>query len=171
MAIVSYKGRSPAIHPDAFIADGVQLIGDVRLAKESSIWFNSVLRADINLVEVGERTNIQDCSVLHVTSELPVRIGKDVTVGHRAIIHGCTIGDCCLIGMGAVILDNANIGSEALVAAGAVVLEGFVVPDGMLVAGVPAKIIRPLTAEEKKHIKESALHYVEYAKGYAARGE
>ena len=171
MSITSYKGHSPAIHPDAFVADGVQLIGDVRLAKDSSIWFNSVLRGDINFVEVGERTNIQDCSVLHVTNELPVRIGKDVTVGHRAIIHGCTIGDCCLIGMGSVVLDGATVGSEALVAAGAVVLQGFTVPEGMLVAGVPAKIIRPLTADEKKHIKESALHYVEYAKGYSVRGE
>ncbi|MEO8166977.1 MAG: gamma carbonic anhydrase family protein [bacterium] len=171
MAILSYNGRSPAIHPDAFVAEGVQLIGDVRLAKGSSIWFNSVLRGDINLVEVGERTNIQDCSVLHVTGELPVRVGHDVTVGHRAIIHGCTIGDCCLIGMGAVVLDGAIVGTESLVAAGAVVLQGFTVPDGMLVAGVPAKIIRPLTADEKKHIKESALHYVQYAKGYSAQGE
>ncbi len=166
MAIISYKGRSPAIHQAAFVADGVQLIGDVRLAKDSSIWFNSVLRGDINLVEVGERTNIQDSSVLHVTNEMPVRIGKDVTVGHRAIIHGCTIGDCCLIGMGSVVLDGAIVGSEALVAAGAVVLQGFTVPEGMLVAGVPAKIIRSLTGEERKRIKESALHYVEYAKGY-----
>lgn len=166
MAIISYAGRSPTIHPSAFIAEGVQLIGDVRLAKDSSVWYNSVLRGDINLVEVGERTNIQDCSVLHVTNEFPCRIGSDVTVGHRAIVHGCSIGDSCLIGMGSVILDNAKVGSHSLVAAGAVVLQNFVVPEGMLVAGVPAKIIRPLTDNEKEQIKKSALHYVEYARGY-----
>ncbi len=166
MAITPYKGRSAMIHTTAFVADGVQLIGDVRLAKDSSVWFNSVLRGDINSVEIGERTNIQDCSVLHVTSEFPVRVGNDVTVGHRAIIHGCSVGDCCLIGMGAVILDNATIGSHALIAAGAVVLQDFVVPEGVLAAGVPAKIVRPLTQQEKDRIRESALHYVGYAKEY-----
>jgi carbonic anhydrase/acetyltransferase-like protein (isoleucine patch superfamily) len=166
MSIIAYKGLSPTLHPTAFVAEGVQLIGDVRLAKDASVWYNSVLRGDINVVEVGERTNIQDSSVLHVTSEFPVRIGSEVTVGHRAIVHGCAVGDCCLIGMGSVILDNAKIGSNSLVAAGAVVLENFVVPEGMLAAGVPAKIIRPLTEEEKEQIRESALHYVEYARGY-----
>ncbi len=172
MSIITYNGLSPTIHPTAFVAEGVQLIGDVRLAKDASVWYNSVLRGDINVVEVGERTNIQDCSVLHVTSEFPVRIGSDVTVGsttswrHRAIVHGCTVGDCCLIGMGSVILDNAKIGSNSLVAAGAVVLENFVVPEGMLAAGIPAKIIRPLTEEEKEQSRESALHYVEYARRY-----
>jgi carbonic anhydrase/acetyltransferase-like protein (isoleucine patch superfamily) len=164
--VISYKGASPTLHPTSFIAEGVQLIGDVRIATEASVWFNSVLRGDINRIEIGERTNIQDCSVLHVTNEFPCIVGHDVTVGHRAIVHGCTVGDCCLIGMGSVILDNAKIGSHALVAAGAVVLQNFVVPEGMLVAGVPAKIIRPLTEEEKQGILESAQHYVEYARGY-----
>jgi carbonic anhydrase/acetyltransferase-like protein (isoleucine patch superfamily) len=165
-AIISYNGVAPSIHPSAFIAEGVQLIGNVRLAQDSSVWFNSVVRGDINRIEIGERTNIQDCSVLHVTHECPVTIGNDVTVGHRAIVHGCSIGDCCLIGMGAVILDNARIEPFSLVAAGAVVLQNFVVPAGMLAAGVPAKIIRPLSEEEKQQIKESAQHYVQYARGY-----
>ncbi len=166
MTIIPYKGISPKIDKTSFVAEGVRLIGDVRLSKDSGIWFNSVLRGDINRVEIGERTNIQDCSVLHVTEEYPVIVGNDVTVGHRAIIHGCTVGNCCLIGMGSVILDNAIVGSHSLVAAGAVVLQNFVVPEGMLVAGVPAKVIRPLTEEEKRQIQESALHYVEYARGY-----
>ncbi|MBI5472098.1 MAG: gamma carbonic anhydrase family protein [Ignavibacteriae bacterium] len=166
MPLITYNGALPSVDPSVFVADGVHLIGDVHLAKDVSIWFNSVLRGDINRIDVGERTNIQDCTVIHVTHELAVRIGSDVTVGHRAIIHGCTIGDCSLIGMGAVILDNATVGSAALVAAGAVVLQNFVVPDGMLAAGVPAKIIRPLTDDEKRQIKESAFHYAEYARGY-----
>lgn len=161
-----YNTHVPSIHPSAFIAAGVQLIGDVRIAADASIWFNSVLRGDINRIEIGERTNIQDGSVLHVTGDLPCIVGADVTVGHRAIVHACTVGDCCLIGMGSVILDNAKIGSRSLVAAGAVVLQNFVVPEGMLVAGVPAKVIRPLTEQEKQGILESARHYVEYARGY-----
>jgi carbonic anhydrase/acetyltransferase-like protein (isoleucine patch superfamily) len=170
MPVISYKGASPLFHPSAFIAEGVQLIGDVRIAKDASVWFNSVLRGDINRVEIGERTNIQDGSVLHVTSEFPCIVGHDVTIGHRAIVHGCTVGDCCLVGMGSVILDNATIGSQSVVAAGAVVLQNFVVPEGVLVAGVPAKIVRPLTDDEKRQIKESARHYVEYAKAYGPAG-
>lgn len=166
MTVIPYKGVSPSIHPSAFVAEGVQLIGNVRLAQDASVWFNTVVRGDINSIEIGERTNIQDCSVLHVTHEYPVKIGNDVTVGHRVIAHGCTIGDCCLIGMGAVLLDNVRVEPFSLVAAGAVVLQNVVVPPGVLVAGVPAKVIRPLTAEEKQQIKESAQHYVEYARGY-----
>jgi carbonic anhydrase/acetyltransferase-like protein (isoleucine patch superfamily) len=168
VAIIPHGTKVPTIHPSVFIAEGVQLIGDVRIASNASVWFNSVLRGDINKIEIGERTNIQDGSVLHVTSELPCIVGNDVTVGHRAIVHACTVGDCCLIGMGSVILDNAKIGSHSLVAAGAVVLENFVVPEGMLVAGVPAKVLRPLTEEEKQGILESARHYVEYAKALSA---
>lgn len=165
-SIRPFKGKSPDLHPSAFIADGVQIVGDVRIGSDSSVWYNSVLRGDINSVIIGERTNIQDCSVLHVTAELPVRIGSDVTVGHRAIVHGCTVGDCCLIGMGAVILDNASIGPESLVAAGAVVLQNAVIPGGVLVAGVPAKVIRPLTSDEIENIKASARNYVQYARGH-----
>jgi carbonic anhydrase/acetyltransferase-like protein (isoleucine patch superfamily) len=163
MGIIAHGGFSPRIPPSAFIAEGAHIIGNVEIAKDASIWFNSVLRGDINSIYIGERSNIQDGSIFHVTSELPVYIGNDVTVGHGAIVHGCQVEEGSLIGMGAVVLDRAHIGKQALVAAGAVVREGFVVPDGMLAGGVPAKVLRALTEEEKKLLLESAAHYVTYA--------
>jgi carbonic anhydrase/acetyltransferase-like protein (isoleucine patch superfamily) len=166
MRVAPHHGVSPRIHPSVFVAEGVCVLGDVEIGIDASIWFNSVLRGDINLIRIGDRTNVQDGSIFHVTSELPVIVGNDVTVGHRAIVHGCTVGDGSLIGMGAIVLDRARIGKQALVAAGAVVREGFEVPDGMLAAGVPAKITRALTGEEKQALLESARHYVEYAKTF-----
>jgi carbonic anhydrase/acetyltransferase-like protein (isoleucine patch superfamily) len=166
MNCIAYNGQLPQVHKSVFVGAGVQLIGNVKIGKDSSVWFNSVLRGDINAVEIGERTNIQDAAVLHVTSESMCRIGSDVTVGHRAIIHACTVGDCCLIGMGAIVLDNATIGENSLVAAGAVVLQNATIPEGVLVAGVPAKVIRRLTDEERTAIRESAEHYVAYARGF-----
>ncbi len=166
MNIITHKGIAPQIHPSAFIAQGAQVIGNVEIGQDASVWFNSVLRGDINAIHIGERTNIQDGSIFHVTGQLPVHVGNDVTVGHRAIVHGCQVQDGSLIGMGAIILDRASIGRQALVAAGAVVLEGFVVPDGMLAAGVPAKIVRPLTEMEKQSLLDSARHYVEYAQHF-----
>jgi carbonic anhydrase/acetyltransferase-like protein (isoleucine patch superfamily) len=168
MGIITHAGISPKIHPSAFIAEGALIIGNVEIAKDASVWFNSVLRGDINSIYIGERCNIQDGSIVHVTSELPVSVGSDVTVGHGAIVHGCRIEDGSLIGMGAVILDRAHIGKHALVAAGAVVREGFVVPDGALVGGVPAKVLRSLTDEEKAFLLESAAHYVKYAGSFRA---
>jgi len=168
MGIVTYAGYLPRVHPSVFIADGAQIIGNVEIAKDASIWFNSVLRGDINSIYIGERSNIQDGSIFHVTSELPVYIGNGVTIGHGAIVHGCRVEDGSLIGMGAVILDRSHVGKQALVAAGAVVREGFVVPDGMLVGGVPAKVLRALTDEEKKSLLESATHYVTYAESFRA---
>lgn len=166
VSIVAHHGVSPRIHPSVFVAEGVHILGDVEIGVDASVWFNSVLRGDINLIRIGDRTNVQDGSIFHVTSELPVIVGNDVTVGHRAIVHGCRIGDGSLIGMGAIVLDRARVGKQALVAAGAVVREGFEVPDGMLAAGVPAKILRPLTNKEKEALLESAHHYVEYAKTF-----
>jgi carbonic anhydrase/acetyltransferase-like protein (isoleucine patch superfamily) len=148
------------------VADGAYLIGDVRLERDVSVWFTAVLRGDINSITVGERTNIQDGAVVHVTHELPAVLGADVTVGHRAIVHACTVGDGSLIGMGSVVLDGAVIGPRCLVAAGAVVLQGSTIPEGSLVAGVPGKVIRRLTGEEQQQILESALHYVEYARAF-----
>jgi len=159
-------GLVPSVHPTVFVADGAFVIGDVLIGKDASIWYNAVLRGDINRISIGERTNIQDGCILHVTQECQVKIGSDVTVGHRAIVHGCTIDDSSLIGMGSVILDHAHIGPNALVAAGAVVRERFIVPEGSLAAGVPAKVVRKLTDEEKNRISESARHYVEYAKNF-----
>jgi len=166
MPLVPVNGRTPGVPPSAFVADGAYLIGDVRLERDVSVWFTAVLRGDINSITVGERTNIQDGAVVHVTHELPAVLGADVTVGHRAIVHACTVGDGSLIGMGSVVLDGAVIGPRCLVAAGAVVLQGSTIPEGSLVAGVPGKVIRRLTAEEQQQLLESALHYVEYARAF-----
>jgi carbonic anhydrase/acetyltransferase-like protein (isoleucine patch superfamily) len=166
MGLIAHHGVRPAVHPTAWIADGAWLIGEVVVGDESSIWFNAVLRGDINAVRVGRRTNIQDGCVLHVTKELPVEIGDEVTVGHMAMIHGCRIGARSLIGMNAVVLDNAQVGEHSLVAAGSLVRENFRVPAGTMVAGVPARVVRDLTEEEKDGIVRSAANYVAYAASY-----
>lgn len=166
VSIISFEGHTPSLHPTVFVADGAHIIGDVQIGADASVWFNTVLRGDINSIIIGDRTNIQDGSVFHVTHEQRVTMGSDVTVGHRAIVHACTVGDCCLIGMGSVILDNATVGSYSLVAAGAVVLQNFVVPEGSLVAGVPARVIRPLTDQEKEQLRQSAVGYVGYARRF-----
>jgi len=166
MGIVVHHGVRPTVDPSAFVAEGAWLIGDVELGPDASVWYNAVLRGDINGIRVGARTNIQDGAVLHVTSECAVWIGDDVTVGHQAMVHGCRIEKGALIGMSSVVLDNAHIGESALVAAGSVVRESFEVPEGMLVAGVPARTIRPLTDAERRGLLESAAHYVGYARTY-----
>lgn len=167
MGIVTYQGITPTIDPTVFIADGVHIIGDVVIGRDSSVWYNTVIRGDVNFIRIGERTNIQDNTVVHVTNrKFPTHIGSNVTVGHSAVIHACTINDYSLIGMGAVILDDAKIGPFALVAAGAVVPMGMVVPEGVLAAGVPAKIIRPLTEDEKAFLRQSAQNYVDYVATY-----
>lgn len=162
-----YKGIRPRIHPSVFIAEGAQIIGDVEIGAESSVWYNTVIRGDVHYIRIGEKTNVQDNCVLHVTHETyPLVVGSGVTVGHSAILHAATIKDYCLIGMGAKVLDNAIVGSYSLVAAGAVVMEGFEVPEGVLVAGVPAKIKRTLTEEERRQIVQSAQNYIDYVKSY-----
>lgn len=160
---LNFKGKYPEIGENVFIAPGVKLIGDVRLKKFSNVWYNSVLRGDINFIEIGEYTNIQDLCLVHVTKELPARIGNYVTVGHGAVIHACTIKDNVLIGMKAVILDGSEISENCLVAAGSVVTPNTKLPPGVLVAGIPAKIIRELKNEEIEAIKQSALNYANYA--------
>jgi carbonic anhydrase/acetyltransferase-like protein (isoleucine patch superfamily) len=165
--MIAYRGISPKIHESVFIAEGARIIGDVEIGRESSVWFNTVIRGDVHSITIGERTNIQDNCVLHVThKKFALRIGSNVTVGHNAVLHGCTIGDYCLVGMGAIVLDNAFVHSRALIAAGAVVQENFEVPEGTLVAGVPAKIKRPLTVEEAAFLERSAQNYVDYVKTY-----
>ena len=167
MGIITYKGITPKIDPSVFIADGAHIIGDVEIGKDSSVWFNTVIRGDVNFIRVGERTNIQDNTVVHVTNKkFPTFIGSNVTIGHSAVIHACTIQDFSLIGMGAVILDDATVGKYSLIAAGAVVTMGMQVPEGVLAAGVPAKIIRTLTEDEKKFLIQSAQNYVEYVATY-----
>ena len=163
MGLVVHHGVAPFVHPSVFVAGGAWLIGDVRVEEEASIWYNAVLRGDINAIRVGRRSNIQDGCVLHVTAKLSVEIEEEVTVGHMAMIHGCRIGRCSLIGMNAVVLDNAEVGECALVAAGAVVKENFVVPAGTLAAGVPARVVRDLSGEERRAIAQSAANYVAYA--------
>jgi carbonic anhydrase/acetyltransferase-like protein (isoleucine patch superfamily) len=165
--IRAYRGIVPKLHPSVYAVESAEIIGDVSIGKDSSVWFNAVIRGDVNYIRIGERTNIQDGCLLHVRHErYPLMIGDNVTMGHGAIAHACTIQANCLIGMGAIILDNAKINSYTLVAAGAVVLQDTVVPEGVLVAGVPAKVIRPLTPQERTMLEESAQNYVDYVKTY-----
>ncbi|HAP34965.1 MAG TPA: gamma carbonic anhydrase family protein [Bacteroidetes bacterium] len=167
MGIITYQGITPTIDPSVFIADGVHIIGDVEIGKDSSVWYNTVIRGDVNFIRIGERTNIQDNTVVHVTNKkFPTHIGSNVTIGHSAVIHACTINDYSLIGMGAIVLDDAKVGPFALVAAGAVVTMGMVIPEGMLAAGVPAKIIRTLTDDERKFLIKSAQNYIDYVATY-----
>ena len=165
MKVIPYNGKYPRIAEDVYLAEGSVVIGDVEIGKGSSVWYNSVVRGDVNYIRIGERTNIQDGCILHVTTEkYPLIVGSDVTVGHGAILHGAVVKDKCLIGMGAIVLDGAEVQEYSLVAAGSVVRTGFVVPSGTLVAGVPARVVRELTEEERKMIEESAIHYIELAK-------
>jgi gamma-carbonic anhydrase len=165
--IIPYKNRIPKLHESVFVADGAKIIGDVEIGEQSGIWFNVIIRGDVNCIHIGSRTNIQDNSVLHVTSKTaPLNIGSDITIGHGAVLHGCTIEDFCLIGMGAIIMDKAHIHRHSMVAAGTIVLEGFDVPEGMLVAGIPAKVKRALTEEERQFIRQSAINYVGYVQEY-----
>lgn len=158
-----YLDLFPKIDEDVFLASGSKIIGDVSISEGSSVWYNTVIRGDVNFVKIGKQTNVQDLCMLHVTNEkYPLIIGDKVTVGHSVTLHGCVIEDLCLIGMGAVILDNAKVETGSVVAAGAVVKEGFTVPSGKLVAGVPAKIIRDLTEEEKANLEASAQRYAKY---------
>ncbi len=158
-SILTVLGKTPALHENVFIADGARVIGDVRLLEGSSVWYNAVLRADGDSITIGVGSNLQDNVAVHVDSGHPVVLGENVSVGHNAVIHGCTIGDGSLVGMGAVVLNGAQIGSGCLIAGGAVVLEGTVVPDGSLVAGVPAKVRRELTDDERAGLVRNALVY------------
>jgi carbonic anhydrase/acetyltransferase-like protein (isoleucine patch superfamily) len=153
-----FEGREPVLHPNTFVADGAKLIGAVRMHEFSSVWFNAILRGDINRIEIGRYSNIQDNSVLHVTDENATIVGDFVTVGHNATLHGCVVKEHCLIGMGAVVLGGAVIGEGSIVAAGAVVRENEMVPPFSLVAGVPAKVVKKLP-EEWKTIHAQAVKY------------
>lgn len=153
--------RTPALGEGVYIAQGAVVIGDVTLGDRASVWYNAVLRGDINRIEVGEGTNIQDNAVLHLADEHPCILGKYVTVGHSAVVHACTVKDECLIGMGAVILDGAVIGEQSIIGAHATVTGGTVIPPGSLVLGSPAKVKRALTQEEREGLKAWADKYVE----------
>ncbi len=164
--IRDYKGIEPKISDKAFIAEGVDIIGRVTIKDNANIWYQSVLRGDINDIVIGENTNIQDGSVVHISDNYPTIIGDNVTVGHKAIIHGCTIGNNTLVGMGAIVLDGAEIGEFTLLGAGSLVPPGKKIPSGVLAMGQPAKVIRELTDEEKENLTNSALKYVKIANNY-----
>ena len=155
----TFLRRQPRLGEGVYIARGAVVVGDVTLGDFASVWYNAVLRGDINRIEVGHHTNIQDNVVLHVADEYPCLVGNHVTVGHSAIVHACVVGDETLIGMGAIILDGAVIGRQCLIGARALVTQRAEIPDGSLVLGAPAKVVRPLTPQERAQLKESADHY------------
>lgn len=158
-----YRSVFPTVHPSAFVDASAQVIGDVLLGQESSVWMNVVVRGDVNYVRIGARTNIQDLTLVHVMRDTnPTVIGDEVTVGHSAVVHGCTIEDRCLIGMGAMLLNGCRIGTGSIVAAGTLVPEGIVVPPGSMVMGLPGQVRRSLTPEEDASIKWYADNYVRY---------
>ncbi|WP_069649392.1 gamma carbonic anhydrase family protein [Caloranaerobacter ferrireducens] len=159
-----YESKKPQIHDSCFIADSAEIIGDVEIGENTSVWYNTVIRGDENSIKIGKYTNIQDGCVIHISKEYETVIGDYVTIGHKAIVHACKVGDNVLIGMGAIILDGAEIEDNVLVGAGSIVTPGKKIPSGTLVLGSPAKVIRKLTDEEIKHLKQSAIDYVEYAK-------
>jgi carbonic anhydrase/acetyltransferase-like protein (isoleucine patch superfamily) len=158
--------KTPVIGEDVFIAPGAVVIGDVTMGKYSSVWYNATVRGDINEIRIGEGTNIQDNAVIHLADDYPCHLGNYVTVGHSAVVHACRIGDECLVGMGAIVLDGAHVGSQCLIGAKALVTGGMEIPDGSLVLGSPAKIVRPLKPEESADLRSWAEKYVANARYY-----
>lgn len=168
MAIYELDGVSPSVADSAWVADSAEVIGDVFLGEEVGIWFGVVARGDTATIRVGARTNIQDLSVLHADVGMPLTIGAGVTVGHKAMLHGCTVGDDSLIGIGAVVLNGAKIGKGCLVGAGALVTEGKEFADGSMIIGSPAKCVRTLTPDQLQALRLSADHYVANAQRFKA---
>ena len=169
--ILPFRGVRPRLHDSVFLAEGARVIGDVEIGADSSVWFNAVVRGDVCPIRIGERTNVQDNVTLHVTHDTgPLRIGDRVTIGHGAVLHACTVKERVLIGMGAVLLDDCVLEPHTLVAAGSLVRIGFTAPSGMLVAGVPAKVKRPLTDAERRTLDESPDNYVRYVAAYREGG-
>ena len=168
MPLYEIGGKTPRFASDAWVAPSADLIGEVELAALSSVWFGAVIRADNTPIRVGTRTNIQEGAILHSDPGAPCTLGEDVTVGHHAILHGCTIGDRVLIGMGATVLNRAVIGEDCLVGAGALVTEGKIFPPGQLIVGAPARAVRPLDEAQKALLKASAALYAAKQREYAA---
>ena len=166
--IRTYKGLTPTVAPSAYIDASAQVVGDVHIGEDSSVWMNAVVRGDVNHIRIGSRTNIQDGTIVHVMRDPshPTILGDDVTVGHGAVVHGCTIGDHCLIGMGAILLNGVHVGEGSIVAAGTLLPEGAVVPPRSLVMGSPGKVRRGITDEEYAFIVQSAQNYVAYRLDY-----
>ena len=166
MPVYQLEGKCPRIASGVWVADSAQVIGDVHLGENVSIWFNAVLRGDNDPIVLGEGCNVQDGCVLHTDVGAPLTIGKRVTVGHQATLHGCTVGNESLIGMGAIVLNHAVIGKHCLVGAGALVTEGKTFPDGSLIMGSPARVVRPLMPEQIRALRQSAEHYMANKRRY-----
>lgn len=159
----TFLRKTPRLGRGVYVARSAVVVGDVTLGDHSSVWYGAVLRGDINCIHVGHHTNIQDNSVLHLADDYPCVIGDYVTVGHSAVVHACTVGDDVLVGMGAIVLDGAVIGRQCLIGAGALVAQRAQIPEGSLVLGSPARVVRPLSVEEKESLRHSALKYAENA--------
>ena len=168
MAVYELDGQSPQVAPSAWIADSAEVMGNVSIGPDASVWFGCVLRGDTESMSIGEGSNIQDLTVLHADHGMPLTVGKHVTVGHKVMLHGCTIGDESLIGIGAVVLNGAKIGKNCLVGAGSLVTEGKEFPDGSMIMGTPAKVVRQLTPEQIEGLRHSARHYIENARKFRA---
>lgn len=166
MAIYELDGVAPRVAASAWVADTAQVIGNVVLGENASVWFGTVVRGDTEAITIGAGTNIQDASVLHADFGQPLVVGERVTVGHQVMLHGCTIGDETLIGIGAIVLNGAKIGRNCLVGAGALVTEGKEFPDGSMIIGSPAKVVRQLTPEQMEGLRYSAQHYIDNARRY-----
>lgn len=166
MTIYQLDEHTPQVHPTAFVADSAQVVGRVTLGEGSSVWFNTVIRADNEPMTIGAGSNIQDGSVLHSDTGFPLSVGERVTVGHQVVLHGCTVGDESLIGIGAVVLNGAKIGKHCLVGAGSLVTEGKEFPDGSMILGCPAKVVRQLTPEQIDGLRRSAQHYIANAQRF-----
>ncbi len=161
--VYSFKGKSPQCEKDTFIAPGAHVIGDVKVCKGASIWFNAVLRGDCDLIEIGEDTNIQDGAILHTDPGIKLKVGKGVTVGHKVMLHGCEVGDYSLIGINAVVLNGAKIGRYCVIGANALITENMNIPDYSLVVGSPGKIIKTIPNEMSVQLEASATHYKQNA--------
>ena len=168
MAVYQLGDDAPQIAASAWVADSAQVIGTVELAADASVWFNAVLRGDTEPIRIGKGSNVQDGTVIHCDHGFPVTLGENVTIGHQVVLHGCTVGDGSLIGIQAVVLNGAKIGKHCLVGAGALVTEGKEFPDGSLIVGSPAKVVRQLTPEQIAGLQRSAEHYVENARRFRA---
>ncbi len=166
MAIYQLDAHIPQIDPSAWVADSAQVMGAVTMQANTSIWFGATVRGDTEHIHIGEGSNIQDGSVLHADHGQPLTVGKNVTVGHMVMLHGCTIGDESLIGIGAVVLNGAKIGRNCLVGAGSLVTEGKEFPDGSMIMGTPAKVVRQLTPEQMDGLRQSAAHYIDNAQRF-----
>lgn len=167
MTVRSFGDRSPVVDASAWVAETATVIGDVVIGAEASVWFGAVLRADVERIRVGAATNIQDNATVHVTrGRWPTILGTGVTVGHAAVLHGCSVGDYCLVGIGALLLDGVRVGDECLIAAGSLLTPGFEAPARSLVMGRPAKVVRAITPDEFAHLHDLARHYVAHAARY-----